>query len=146
MTVEELSALQGIGPERAAAIRRELNLQAVYLDELLSAVNLISSTGETPRKLPTVCFTGKMPEKRSFYEKMAQDAGYQPVGDVSKELSLLVAADPSASGGKLDKAAKYGIKTISLDDFIKMLENAENSETQTVQTDDTDDLVQGELF
>ena len=148
-TIEELSNLQGIGPERAAAISGELNLQAVYLDELLSAVNLISSTGKTTQSRPTVCFTGKMPEKRSFYEKMAQSAGYQPVGDVSKELSLLVAADPSASGGKLDKAAKYGIKTISLDDFINMLENAENPatpETPAVQTNDADELVQGELF
>ncbi len=146
MTVEELSALQGIGPERAAAICGELNLQAVYLDELLSAVNLISSTGETTQKLPTVCFTGKMPEKRSFYENMARSAGYQPVSDVSKELSLLVAADPAASGGKLDKAAKYGIKTISLEDFINMLENSETPETPAVQPDGTEELVQGELF
>ena len=87
-----------------------------------------------------------MPEKRSFYEKMAQGAGYQPVGDVSKELSLLVAADPAASGGKLDKAAKYGIKTISLDDFINMIERPGTSETQAVQSDGAEELVQGELF
>ena len=87
-----------------------------------------------------------MPEKRSFYEKLAQSAGYQPVSDVSKELSILVAADPSASGGKLDKAAKYGIKTISLDDFIKMLERAENSGTSEAEKETSEELVQGELF
>ena len=136
-------------PTPAVAAKNVNALVTIDLDELLSAVNLISSTGKTTQSRPTVCFTGKMPEKRSFYEKMAQSAGYQPVGDVSKELSLLVAADPSASGGKLDKAAKYGIKTISLDDFINMLENAENSatpETPAVQTNDADELVQGELF
>ena len=52
----------------------------------------------------------------------------------------------SVSGGKLDKAAKYGIKTISLEDFIGMLKKAEHSEIPAVQSDGAEELVQGELF
>ena len=142
MMPEELSTLPGIGPERAAAIRRELTEQAAYLDELLSAVNLITSDA-APVSDKTVCFTGKMPEKRSFYEKLASEHGYQAVDDVSKDLHLLVAADPSATGGKLSKAAKYGIKTISLDEFLSLLDS-EN--TQKEEISDTAETIQGELF
>ena len=37
---------------------------------------------------------------------------------IIQELSLLVAADISASGGKLDKARKANIKIIALDDWL----------------------------
>ena len=141
MTADELSNVPGIGPERAAAICGELNVQANYLDELLAAVNLIHS-GKNTNDHPTVCFTGKMPEKRSFYEKMAVSAGYQPVSDVSKELNLLVAMDPTATGGKLDKAAKYGVKTISLDEFLQQI----NNPAEPAQEKNDDVLIQGELF
>ena len=82
-----------------------------------------------------------MPEKRSYYEKLASAAGYQPVSDVSKELSLLVAMDPAVSGGKLDKAAKYGVKTISLSDFLQQI-----SQTEEQTPQEKDNLIQGELF
>ena len=49
--------------------------------------------------LPTVCFTGKMPEKRSFYEALAPRKGFRAVDAVTGDLALLVAADVTASGG-----------------------------------------------
>ena len=64
------------------------------------------------------CFTGKMPEKRSYYERLAAENKMIAVDSVTKELSLLVAADPYASGGKLDKARKFNVKIISLDEFL----------------------------
>ena len=74
--------------------------------------------------------TGKMPEKRSYYENMARERGYEPASSVTKELSLLVAADPSVSGGKLKKAAGLGVKVVSLDEWL-------NGDNVSVEDDDT---------
>ena len=117
---ENLANIAGVGPERARAIRSVLDEQSDFIDEMLSAVEVIHSKQSGGEELPTVCFTGKMPEKRSFYEDLARSKGFEPVDTVSKELSLLVAADLSGSGSKLTKAAKLGIKVVALADFLAM--------------------------
>ena len=145
MSIEELSECPGIGPERAAAIRNELNIQSSYLDELLSAVTPLHAE-KHDRTAKTICFTGKMPEKRSFYEKLAESHGYTPVSDVSKDLDLLVAADPAATGGKLDKAGKYGVKTVSLEEFLADLGSEKNASDDAGHEERSGQPVQGELF
>jgi len=122
MSAEELTRLDGVGPERGNAIAREFAAQKEYLDELVAAVEIVRpESGGAPAR-GRICFTGKMPEKRSFYEKLATDAGYEPVDAVTKDLALLVAADPAATGGKLAAAGKFGVKVVSLDEFLKSLE------------------------
>ena len=120
---ENLANIAGVGPERAKAIRAVLDEQSEFIDEMLSAVEVVHSKQSGNENLPTVCFTGKMPEKRSFYEELARSKGFEPVDTVSKELALLVAADLSGSGSKLTKAAKLGIKVVALAEFLAM-ENA----------------------
>ncbi len=117
MSVEELSEIPGIGPERAQALVRELAAQSQFLDELLAAVRLIHAGGEQEER-PTICFTGKMPEKRSHYEKLAEANGYAAANDVTSTLSLLVAADINDSSSKLKKAANLGVRIVSLEDFL----------------------------
>ena len=124
-----LSAIPGVGPERARAIREVLTSQQEFIDELLEAVTLQRTQAQAGDDLPTVCFTGKMPEKRSFYEKLAEEKGFRAVDTVSKELSLLVAADLSSGSSKLAKAAKLGIKTVDLATFLTM----ENVGAQTAE-------------
>lgn len=122
LDIEALSLIPTIGPERASALKRELNEQSEILDELLDCVNVSSTKGGVGR--PTICFTGKMPEKRSHYEKLAEEHGFEPVGQVSASLSLLVAVDPDGGGSKLEKAAKAGVKVVALDDWLAMLGSA----------------------
>ncbi len=117
---ENLANIAGVGPERAKAIRAVLDEQSDFIDEMLSAVEVIHSKQSGGENLPTVCFTGKMPEKRSFYEDLARSKGFEPVDTVSKELALLVAADLNGSGSKLTKAAKLGIKVVTLAEFLAM--------------------------
>ena len=119
LTVEQLSAIDGIGPERSDAISRELRSQSAFLDELLNSVELITTKGGAETSAPTICFTGKMPEQRSYYENLARKSGYEPVDAVTKELSLLVAADLSSASSKLDKAKSYSVKIQSLEEWLK---------------------------
>lgn len=114
---EELGNIRGIGPERAAALRRTFTEEKAFIDDLLEAVDLRNSTGSLAA--PTVCFTGKMPEKRSFYESLAKEYGMEPVDQVTESLSLLVAADPAEKSTKLERAAKWGTEIISADEFLK---------------------------
>ncbi len=120
LDTEGLSRIEGVGPERAEALYCELRKQSDSLDELISAVNLIQTKGGTESEKPTICFTGKMPEKRSYYENIAIERGYQPADSVTKDLSVLVANDPSAGGSKLKKSEKLGVQVIALDDWLKM--------------------------
>ena len=119
LSIEKLSEINGIGPERAGAISRELAAQKEILDELLECVEVKQTKGTGSANLPKICFTGKMPEQRGYYEDLAKQKGYEAVDSVTQDLALLVAADVSASGGKLDKARKSNIKIIALEDWLK---------------------------
>ncbi len=120
---EELARLNGIGPERAAALYEELRSQADSLDELLACVELRQTKGSAPSGLPTICFTGKMPEKRSYYVALAEKAGYQAVDSATASLSLLVAMDPNENSSKLKNARKLGIPILSLEEWLNSLGN-----------------------
>ena len=133
-----LSAISGVGPERAKAIREELELQGGFLDELLAALTVIRSAGG--EKLPTICFTGKMPEKRSYYEKLARSAGYEPVSEANSGLGLLVAMDVNENSTKLKNARKNNVKIVSLDEFMKEIVPAENNAVSQVEIGETMDL------
>ncbi len=118
MSSEDLAAIDGVGPERAEAISSTLREDAELLDELLDAVEVVREGEGGGVRCPTICFTGKMPEKRSYYEDLARRRGFEPVDSVTSSLSLLVAADPNAVGGKLAKAAKFGTEVVPLDDWL----------------------------
>jgi DNA ligase (NAD+) len=119
LNTEQLSEIDGVGPERAEALFCELRKQSESLDELMNAVTILQTKGASAVKRPTICFTGKMPEKRSYYEKLAAERGWEATSSVTKELLTLVANDPAAGGGKLKKAGKLGIEILSLDDWLK---------------------------
>ena len=134
-TQNELACLDQVGPERAGALWKELRDQSDSLDELLSCVNLVESsrTGEKGLNAaqPTICFTGKMPEKRSYYQKLAEERGYEAVDSVTSTLSLLVAMNPEDRSSKLQKARKLGIPVKSLAEFLASPEQANDLSRKT---------------
>ncbi len=114
---DTLSAIPGIGPERAGAIMETFASGREDIDRLLAVTTPLrqqNSSGDAP----TICFTGKMPEKRSFYENLAKSRGMRPVDTVSSTLSYLVAADPASGSSKLKAAAKFNVTILSLDEFL----------------------------
>ena len=165
---ESLAKLDSIGPERAQALEKELRERKGEIEELLSCldVSVTKSSGNAAGEKPTVCFTGKMPEKRSYYEKLASEYGYEAVDSVTATLSLLVTAEESSTSSKALKAAKAGVKVLNLAHFLQMLEGMPRSEDLpekqsppaeqdrgpgTGKTDSGTDssgneIVQGELF
>ena len=138
LDAEKLSAIDGIGPERARALEREFRENAQSLDELLSCVTMIPSQGTVSGK--TICFTGKMPQKRSYYERLAKTRGWEPADAVTSSLSLLVAMDPAENSSKLVKARKLNIPVVSLSDWLAEGETAPDDPAAASGP------VQGELF
>lgn len=120
---DALAAIPGIGPERAAAITASFEQNREELDKLLNTVTLQTGTASAPDAL-TVCFTGKMPEKRSFYENLARNAGMRPVDTVSSTLDILVTADLDSGSSKIKNARKFGIRTITPDEFLDIVKNS----------------------
>ncbi|OGV31745.1 MAG: hypothetical protein A2020_05495 [Lentisphaerae bacterium GWF2_45_14] len=140
LDIEKLSSIDGVGPERAFAIEKELKDQSVFIDELLQCVELAQTKGSSEINLPTICFTGKMPEKRSYYEGIAKSRGYSPVDTVSSELSILVAADISSGSSKIEKARAFGVKLISLDEWLSSSGNTAAPVSPEKKNDDFMDL------
>ena len=123
MNREQLANLEGIGPERAGAIETELRSRKAEIDELLECLTIIQTKSDSNEERPTVCFTGKMPEKRSYYENLAKEHGYDSADSVTSSLSLLVTAEADSTSSKAVKAAKLGVKVMTLADWLKSLEN-----------------------
>ena len=121
---EALAAIPGIGPERAGAINAAFNNGQAELDKLLEVVE-VQKSDLSDSDLPTVCFTGKMPEKRSYYENIARKTGMRPVDSVTSSLDLLVTADLESGSSKIKNARKFGIKIITPDEFMQMRASGE---------------------
>jgi DNA ligase (NAD+) len=119
MSAAELENISGIGPERSKGLSKELERQSEIIAELLDALDVsVTKTSDASENLKTICFTGKMPEKRSHYERLAGTAGYKPVDSVTEKLSLLVVADINENSSKMEKAKKYGVKIIPLSEWL----------------------------
>ena len=135
MNAEQLANLEGIGPERAGAIEKELRERKAEIDELLECLTIVQTKSDSAEERPTVCFTGKMPEKRSYYENLAKANGYDSTDSVTSGLSLLVTAEADSTSSKAVKAAKIGVKVMTLADWLKTLNGNETAPAPKAEDD-----------
>jgi len=54
-------------------------------------------------------------------EEGLEQAGYKLVDKVTKELGMLVLADPDSGSSKAKKAREYGIEMISEDELVERM-------------------------
>jgi len=143
MDADKLEQIPGIGPERAKELFERLKDKSDSIDELTAALDLVQSKGAGGQPKRTICFTGKMPQPRSHYEKLAEANGWTPADSVTESLHLLVAADSSGNSSKLQKASKLGIKTLTLDEWMKTLGATQEPRSTARTKDNTDSLLPG---
>lgn len=117
MNIEQLEKIDDIGPERASLLYYGL-IENSDLEYFLNNFNIISTKSNNTNNQFKVCFTGKMPQKRSYYEQIAEQNNMLPTSTVTKDLDLLVAADLNDNRGKLQKARTLNLKIIDLNDFL----------------------------
>ncbi|MBE6373597.1 MAG: hypothetical protein E7055_16205 [Lentisphaerae bacterium] len=135
MNAEQLANLEGIGPERAGAIEKELRERKAEIDELLECLTIVQTKSDSAEERPTVCFTGKMPEKRSYYENLAKANGYDSADSVTSGLSLLVTAEADSTSSKAMKAAKLGVRVMTLAEWLKTLNGNETAPAPKAEDD-----------
>jgi DNA ligase (NAD+) len=107
-------------PNLGAPIQDGIDALAPVIDrmlangvEILAPQRDLPEAGQSPRQ--TVCISGKLPSglRKSDYEAPLTAAGMMLVETVTRDLSLLVVADPASTSGKAEKARKLGIEVIS---------------------------------
>ena len=134
LTPEQLIQIDQVGPTMSKAIYQAFKEKSDVIDELLTAINITDTKNNSESESQkTICFTGKMPEKRSFYENLAREKGFTPVDKVTKDLNVLVVADISTTSSKMQKAQKQGTQIIQLDSWLsgKAIENIEKEPEAT---------------
>ncbi|OGV49243.1 MAG: hypothetical protein A2X49_10015 [Lentisphaerae bacterium GWF2_52_8] len=146
LSADRLSELEGIGPERAAILESELRAQSSILDELIACIELIQTKGTGGDGSQKICFTGKMPQERSYYEDIARKHGFEPVDSVTKNLSILVAVDISGSSSKLQNARKLGVSVLSLDEWLASLERPASPPARPIPPPAKNNLPPDDLF
>lgn len=126
-TVEQLAEVDGVGPERAAAIRADLDELAPVIGRLRArGVNLTEAPGPDsgttqPLAGKTVVITGNLGSlTRTQAQEAVERLGGKPTGSVSAKTHLVVVGDaPGAS--KVTKAEQLGIATMTAAEFLALL-------------------------
>jgi len=123
---EELAAIEGIGPERAASIRgwfanttnqeliESLEKAGIKMDESVSTV--VASSALAGK---SIVVTGTLIKYgREEIERRLRDLGAKASGSVSKKTDYLLAGEKA--GSKLEKARELGVQIITEEEFEKL--------------------------
>ncbi len=130
-SVENLNALEDFGNIMAVSVneffRKPQTIEIIKkLDEL--GVNVKGSKKVKNSELllgKTVCITGSFDNfSRNDIVKLIESNSGKASSSVSKKTSYLIAGE--AAGSKLTKAQELGVEVISIEDFIKLIEEGEN--------------------
>lgn len=131
-TIEQLCALEDIGPKVAGSVHQFFQThENIHILDELEAIGLTlvnqhqQSGGEEGGALSgkTFLFTGTLSQfKRSDAELMVEERGGKLLSGVSSKLNYLVVG--TDAGSKLEKAKKLGtVKVLSEVEFLALIEN-----------------------
>ncbi len=127
-SVEELTAVNEVGPKVAEAIREffdEPRNQALIAEFKDLGLNFTAEKRVTTTTLEglTFCLTGTLPTltRESAKEKI-ESAGGRVSGSVSKKTDYVVAGDEA--GSKLEKAQQLGVKVVDEAGLLGLLDEA----------------------
>lgn len=118
---EELVAVPGVGPTRAAAIAAYLDTRyADIIEPLLQVVTVVNPSG--PLSGSSVCITlGLNSGSRPQVEARIRAAGGKVKSSVGKGLTYLVCNYPDENTAKLKAAKAHGIKIISEQELLEII-------------------------
>ena len=122
LTPAQLAEVPQFGPERSQIICGSLAQLAGVIDDLCQFVT-IKNPAPTSGALTgmTICLTGKLSRPKKAWQELIEAAGGKFTNTVSKNLDMLVCADPESGSSKLVKAAKLSVKIIAETDLEGML-------------------------
>ena len=131
-TLEELTATPDVGERIAASVVKYFSdPRNIEIVERLKSYGLQMEVGEETAALQTeklkglsIVISGTFAHhSREEYKEMIERNGGKNVGSVSKKTSFILAGE-NMGPAKLEKAAALGVKLMTEDEFLKMLEDA----------------------
>lgn len=122
-SIEELLAVDGIGPTTADAIYKHFKSQNSVIQSLLDHVELeLPKIGKLTGK--TFVLTGSFDEGKKHWENAIHDAGGKTSSSVGSKTDFLLLQNGKTDGSPSTKekaAASKGVPVISVSDLTKML-------------------------
>ncbi len=123
LTYDELTAIEGLGNDKANAFIAYMNKNKNEVKQLLDKQNPIFEekveAKENPFKDKTVVLTGTMSVSRGVVKEMLEKLGAKVSGSVSKKTDYLIYGEDA--GSKYDKAVKLGVSTLTEDEMRGMI-------------------------
>ncbi len=126
---DEIEDIHEIGPSISFSVKKFFatsdNLDVVNRLRNTGLNFEIKDTGETSEALKNLTFvlTGTLEKfTRDEAKQMIQQKGGKVTGSVSKNTSYLVVGENA--GSKLDKAEKFGVKILTEDEFLSLIESS----------------------
>jgi DNA ligase (NAD+) len=108
----EAEAANAVGAAAGARVAGEA--EAAGGARAVGEAGAAGGVGDAGARGTTVCISGKLPSgrKKAEYAAPLMAAGYTLVDEVTRDLKLLVVADPDSVSAKAEKARKLGITII----------------------------------
>lgn len=120
-SIEQLVAVEGLGPARARNLRTWLDDHYGLVEKLLLLGVKIEDRQHGNLSGMSVCFTGSSARPRAELEHLVRRAGGDVKTSVGKKLTYLVMADPTSTSSKAQAARKNGTTCVSEDELLRMI-------------------------
>jgi DNA ligase (NAD+) len=123
LTYDELTAIEGLGNEKANAfmayMSKNKNEIKILLDKLKPVFEEKAEAEENPFKGKTVVLTGSMSESRGTIKIILESLGAKVSGSVSKKTDFVIYGEDA--GSKLTKAEELGVETLTEVEMRRMV-------------------------
>lgn len=122
----------GVGQTTIAAFLAGLPEAQQHVNLVVNDMRWHWTEGDPKTFKPTVvskgsiCVTGSLKfGSRSKFLEFAKEHGYESKSSVSKDLTYLINNDTTSNSSKNKKAKEFGVKILSEDDFLKLMNDSE---------------------
>lgn len=113
-SISQLIKIPGVKEKTAQKIIEGVRENKKLITFLTEELNVIETKGVSNKARFSVCFTKIRDASK---EKFIRECGGEVVDSISKSTTFLVVPSLDASSSKIDKAKKYGIKIVHIDDL-----------------------------
>lgn len=117
MLIGNLMGLPGFGEKTATRVQKGINSKLKTIDFLLNTLTLKNKSTINTSK-GKVCFTKV---RDANFENKLVTKGYEVSDSLTKETKILIVPSLDISSSKVEKAKRYGIKIMTLDEAIRSL-------------------------
>jgi DNA ligase (NAD+) len=118
LSIEELTAIDGIGPITSKSIVDYFQNNKEDMDALLSCVELeLPKQGSLSGK--NFCFTGGFPNGKEYWQNLVEKQGGKIQSSVSKKTHFCIVGQDA--GSKEKRAEELGITKLELNELKKIL-------------------------